>query len=139
MEIRGLHHSYGGRKVLCGMDLDLQPGMLTGIVGANSTGRSTPLKILSGELRPDHGTVLHRGRFGYCPQEVVLNDALTVRQHLDFFKTAYSPTDTGYAEQIMEILGFSKYASELVSSAAVPVSRRIRIDTPIRHGVHNAE
>lgn len=60
--------------------------------------QTTLLKILSGELRPTRGTVRHGGRFGYCPQHVVLNEALTVRQHLTFFRTAYRLTDVRYAE-----------------------------------------
>ncbi|WP_431998650.1 ATP-binding cassette domain-containing protein [Sphaerimonospora mesophila] len=56
------------------------------MVGENGAGKSTLLKILVGELRPTRGTIRHSGRVGYCPQQVVLNDALTVRQHLAFFQ-----------------------------------------------------
>jgi ABC-2 type transport system ATP-binding protein len=84
--------------VLRGVDLRLRPGTLCGIVGENGAGKSTLLKILSGELRPTRGSVRHGGRFGYCPQQVVLNDALTVRQHLTFFQTAYRLADVRYAE-----------------------------------------
>jgi ABC-type multidrug transport system ATPase subunit len=112
VEIRDVHHAYRQRVVLRGVDLRLRAGTLCGIVGENGAGKSTLLKILSGELRPTHGSVRHSGRFGYCPQHVVLNDALTVRQHLTFFQTAYRLTDVRYAEEIMDVLGFTGYADE---------------------------
>ncbi|MFC8794797.1 ABC transporter ATP-binding protein [Streptomyces cinereoruber] len=110
MRVRGLRHAYGRQQVLRGIDLDLAPGVLVGIVGENGAGKSTLLKILSGELRPDAGTALHQGRFGYCPQDVALNDALTVRQHLKFFKAAYGLADLRRAEEIMNELRFAEYA-----------------------------
>lgn len=84
-------HSYRRREVLRGVDLRLSTGTVTGIVGENSTGKSTLRKILAGELRPTRGTVRHTGRFGYCPQQVVPNDALMARQHLPFFPSGRSP------------------------------------------------
>src|SRR3954469_21404840 len=104
MEAGNLHHRYGRRTVLRGVDIHLQGGVLAGVVGENGAGKSTLLKILAGELRPDHGTVRHRGGFGYCPQSVVLNRALTVRQHLELFRTAYGLSDLRRAREIMERL-----------------------------------
>ncbi|WP_425588337.1 ATP-binding cassette domain-containing protein [Streptomyces tremellae] len=104
-----MRHAYGRREVLSGIDLDLGRGVLAGVVGENGAGKSTLLKILSGEVRPDSGTVHHRGAFGYCPQEVVLNDALTVRQHLEFFQAAFGLADLHHAEEIMDVLRFSEY------------------------------
>jgi ABC-type multidrug transport system ATPase subunit len=112
VEIRDVHHAYRRRVVLRGVDLRLRAGTLCGIVGENGAGKSTLLKILSGELAPTHGSVRHSGRFGYCPQHVVLNDALTVRQHLTFFQGAYRLTDVRYAEEIMDVLGFTGYVDE---------------------------
>jgi ABC-2 type transport system ATP-binding protein len=109
MEVSDVHHAYRKRVVLRGIDLDLQPGVLAGIVGENGAGKSTLLKILSGELRPDRGMVRHHGRFGYCPQTAVLNDALTIRQHLDFFKIAYALADLRRAEELMETLRLREY------------------------------
>ncbi|MFD7994244.1 ABC transporter ATP-binding protein [Streptomyces mexicanus] len=110
MEVRGVHHAYRRQVVLSGVDLDLGPGVLAGIVGENGAGKSTLLKILSGELRAQRGTVRHCGRFGYCPQDVVLNDALTVRQHLEFFRVARGLPDLRHAAEVMEVLRLTQSA-----------------------------
>jgi ABC-type multidrug transport system ATPase subunit len=133
MEVRDLHHAYGRRQVLRGIDLDLRPGALVGIVGENGAGKSTLLKILSGELRPDRGTVRHQGRFGYCPQDVVLNDALTVRQHLKFFQAAFGLADLHRAEELMEELRFAEYAGERAGDLSGGTRQKLNLTLALMH------
>lgn len=109
MDVTDVHHSYRQHAVLRGADLQLRPGTLAGIVGENGAGKTTLLKVLAGELSPDRGTVRHSGRFGYCPQAVVLDDSFTVRQHLDFFRSAFGLPDLRRAREVMEILAFTEY------------------------------
>ncbi|ONM48471.1 ATP-binding cassette domain-containing protein [Nocardia donostiensis] len=133
MEVEDVHHSYGRRAVLRGIDIALPPRMLGGIVGENGTGKSTLLKVLSGELRPDRGMVRHRGRFGYCPQQVILNEAFTVRQHLNFFAAAYAVPDLRRAEETMEILRFSEYADERVATLSGGTRQKLNLTLAVMH------
>lgn len=128
-----MHHAYRRRVVLRGVDLWLRAGTLCGIVGENGAGKSTLLKILSGELRPTQGTVRHNGRFGYCPQHVVLNDALTVRQHLTFFQTAYRLTDVRYAEEVMDVLGLTGYADERAGVLSGGTRQKLNVTLALMH------
>jgi len=54
---KGLVKTYGGRKILDGVDLSLSPGQRLGLLGPNGSGKSTLLKILAGEVQPDGGEV----------------------------------------------------------------------------------
>ncbi|PWJ02279.1 ABC transporter [Streptomyces sp. NWU49] len=128
-----MHHAYSRREVLRGVDLRLEPGVLAGIVGENGAGKSTLLKILSGELAPDLGSVFHHGGFGYCPQAAVLNDALTVRQHLDYFKVAYGLTDLSRAEAVMEALQFSEYADERAGVLSGGTRQKLNLTLALMH------
>jgi ATP-binding cassette subfamily F protein uup len=47
----------GGRQLLKGLDLVLQPGQRLGVVGANGSGKSTLLELMTGELEPDDGVI----------------------------------------------------------------------------------
>ncbi|QNP74814.1 ABC transporter ATP-binding protein [Streptomyces roseirectus] len=133
MEVRDVRHAYGRREVLRGLDLDLRPGVLAGIVGENGAGKSTLLKILSGELRPLGGTVRHQGRFGYCPQDVVLNDALTVRQHLQFFRAALGLSDLRHAEEVMEVLRLTEYADERAGRLSGGTRQKLNLTLALMH------
>ncbi|MEW2120638.1 ABC transporter ATP-binding protein [Streptomyces sp. NPDC005474] len=133
MEVRGVHHAYRRRVVLRGVDLRLRAGVLAGVVGENGAGKSTLLKILAGELRPGRGVVRHRGRFGYCPQRVVLNGSLTVRQHLEFFKVAFGLADLRRAEEVMDVLGFAEYTNERVGVLSGGTRQKLNLTLALMH------
>jgi ribose transport system ATP-binding protein len=67
LELRGVTKRFGGALALDGVDFDLLPGEIHGLVGENGAGKSTLMKILSGVHAPDEGEVTLRGtavRFG---------------------------------------------------------------------------
>src|SRR5690242_5773273 len=78
-------------RVLRGAGLTVRPGELVAVAGENGAGKSTLLRILAGTLAPDRGAVKLTGTLGYCPQEPVVNDNLTVGQHLRYFAAAARP------------------------------------------------
>ncbi|MFI6056200.1 ATP-binding cassette domain-containing protein [Streptomyces violascens] len=133
MDVRDIHHAYGTRKVLCGIDLRLGSGTLAGIVGENGAGKSTLLKILAEELQPQRGRVHYGGRFGYCPQHLVLNSALTVRQHLEYFRVAYGCGTLDRAEKIMDVLKLSDYSDERVSVLSGGTKQKLNLTLALMH------
>jgi ATP-binding cassette, subfamily F, member 3 len=60
LSARGLTKSFGGRKILDGLDLELADGMRVGVLGPNGGGKSTLLAILAGQEHADAGTVTRR-------------------------------------------------------------------------------
>ena len=61
VEMRGIEKRFGAVQALQGVDLTLEPGEVLGLVGDNSAGKSTLMKVLSGALQPDAGDILFRG------------------------------------------------------------------------------
>ncbi len=61
ISIKGLHKWYSGVHALDGIDLEVQPGELVGLVGDNGAGKSTLIKVLSGVEQPDAGEVRVEG------------------------------------------------------------------------------
>ncbi len=57
VRIRDLHFSRGHRKIFDGVDLDIRRGSVTAIMGPSGTGKTTLLKLIGGQLRPDAGTI----------------------------------------------------------------------------------
>ena len=74
--------SFGPVKVLTKMDLQINRGDSIGLIGINGAGKSTFLKILLGEVRPDTGELTRNTeKIGYLPQFADSSDA-TVREVL---------------------------------------------------------
>jgi ABC-2 type transport system ATP-binding protein len=107
LEAQEIRKSFGRRRVLAGVDLAIGAGEMAAVVGENGSGKSTLLRILAGDLRPDAGQVLACGRVGYCPQMVVLDDALTVDQHIRYFQAAYQVAAADRAEELIGRLGYA--------------------------------
>lgn len=59
---QGLRLARQGREVLSGVDAELRPGEVLGVLGANGAGKSSLLAALAGELLPQAGTVMLEGR-----------------------------------------------------------------------------
>ena len=62
VRIRGLRFRRGGRWIFDGVDLEIPRGKITAIMGPSGTGKTTLLKLIGGQLRPDAGTVEVDGR-----------------------------------------------------------------------------
>ncbi|MGQ0428824.1 MAG: ABC transporter ATP-binding protein [Gammaproteobacteria bacterium] len=57
VRVRGLRHALNARPVFDGLDLDIRKGSVTAIMGPSGTGKTTLLRLLTGQLRPDVGQV----------------------------------------------------------------------------------
>jgi ABC-2 type transport system ATP-binding protein len=128
-----LHKSFGRRKVLQGVNFSIYPGTLVGIVGENGAGKSTLLRILAGELRPNHGDVHRYGTMGYCPQNVILNDALTVQQHLTYFRAVYNIGDLSRADELVEMLGYQAYRQQPVDTLSGGTKQKLNLTLALMH------
>ena len=61
VQIRDLRFAHGDRLIFDGVDLDIEPGTVTAIMGPSGTGKTTLLKIIGGQLRPLSGSVRVHG------------------------------------------------------------------------------
>jgi branched-chain amino acid transport system ATP-binding protein len=59
--VRGLRVSYGHVEVVKGIDLELRPGVVTTIIGANGAGKTTIMKSIAGLLPQARGSVVFQG------------------------------------------------------------------------------
>jgi ATP-binding cassette subfamily F protein uup len=82
LEARGLSKAYGERTLFRDLDVSLLRGERIGIVGPNGGGKSTLLKVLSGELEPDRGELRHAPRVRTA--------------HIDQHRTGLNLDDTVY-------------------------------------------
>ena len=99
LDIRGLAKSFNGHTVLDHIDLDVQEGSTTAVVGSSGCGKTTLLRLVAGFETPDAGTVTigdrkvasrdrsiasHRRSVGYVAQDGALFPHLTVGQNVAY-------------------------------------------------------
>lgn len=98
LRVEGIWKSYDERPVLRGLDLEVAPGEVYGLVGPNGCGKSTFLQVVAGLLATDRGRVLDgaspplgidRARMGFVPQEPALYPRLSCVETLRFFGHVY--------------------------------------------------
>ena|SRR5438034_1794857 len=97
LQLVNIFAGYGGGDVLKGVDLVVERGSLTCIVGPNGAGKSTVLRVISGLIVPNRGTITFNGRtivgmsvphilklgIAQIPQEHSLFPNMTVRENME--------------------------------------------------------
>src|SRR5436305_1639404 len=96
LEVRGLVKYYGRRKVVDGVDYDVDLGEVVGLLGPNGAGKTTSFRMTTGQITPNGGTVWFNGSevtqlpmyrrarlgMGYLSQETSVFRKLTVEQNV---------------------------------------------------------
>jgi D-xylose transport system permease protein len=84
LELRGVEKNFGPVRALMGVDLTVQSGMVTALVGDNGAGKSVTIKIISGIVTADGGEILWRGQpvHIHSPRESAELGIATVYQDL---------------------------------------------------------
>ena len=91
-----LSAGYGRAEILAGIDLAIEPGAITALLGRNGAGKSSLIKTLIGLIRPNGGTITFAGQditglppwriarlgLGYVPEERRIFTDLTVAENL---------------------------------------------------------
>ena len=92
IQVNAISKQFGSQQVLSGLDWNIAPGQVVGLLGRNGAGKSTLLECLLGLRETDHGSVTiygedvnnlsdaARARIGYVPQKSDLFQWMTPRQ-----------------------------------------------------------
>ena len=114
MGAQHLSHCYEGASVLKGVDLQLSPGSVLGLIGRNGAGKSTLIRAMLGLLEPLEGEAFVFGepalrltdkvkeRIAYVPQQPGALAWLTAQQMLDYVGRFYPRWDDTFAHKTLE-------------------------------------
>ncbi len=129
LELDGVSKSYGDLKILENFHYKFRKKERVGIVGPNGVGKTTFLKMLTKEIRPDHGRVVVGDTvvFGYYTQDGL--DLKVDRRVIDVVRSIadYIPMEGGYkltAEQLLERFLFNRKQQDVFVSRLSGGERR---------------
>ncbi|MBU4466407.1 MAG: ABC transporter ATP-binding protein [Actinobacteria bacterium] len=144
---RALDAGYPGRRVIEGLDLEIAPGRITMIIGANACGKSTLLGVLAGLNAPQGGAVqldgvdistIGRRRFaqtvGLLPQHPTAPEGITVAElvsrgrhpHRGVFQR-WDAVDTRIVDEAMATTGVDALADRPVGDLSGGQRQRVWI------------
>jgi ABC-2 type transport system ATP-binding protein len=120
LEARGLEKRFGDVPAVAGIDLDVEPGEIFGLVGPDGAGKTTTLRLLVGVLDADRGHASLEGRrvdrapewvrerLGYMPQQYSLYADLTVAENLRFFADMHFVSRSDRRTRLERLYRFSR-------------------------------
>ncbi len=139
IEIKNLYRKFGKFTALNGINLSLKKGEILGLLGPNGAGKTTTIKIITGLLPPDSGTVklMDREICGRIPIElrekigVVFEDSnlylrLSGRDNLYFF-AALNKISRKIADNLLKEYSLSDTADKAVKTYSKGMKKRLMI------------
>ena len=148
IKIRGVKKAFEDYAVLRGIDLDLYQGENLVVLGRSGTGKSVLIKLISGLLMPDEGTIEVLGeevttisedelqklriRIGFSFQNSALYDSMTVRKNLEFplvrNRSNLSREEIDKSvEEVLHAVGLSQTINQMPSELSGGQRKRIGI------------
>lgn len=112
----GLGRRFGDVVAVSGLDFDVPPGAILGVIGPSGSGKTTTIRMITGSLRPSEGSVTVLGerpahfrrttreRIGYMPQHFILYPDLTVGENVDFVASLFGLLFFRRRRRVREVL-----------------------------------
>ena len=61
VKVKNLNKSFGGVRAIDNCSIEIKENSITGIIGPNGSGKSTLFNLITGNLKPDNGSVFYNG------------------------------------------------------------------------------
>ena len=147
IDVAGLNKSFGTRRVVKDVALQIEQGRITGFLGPNGSGKTTSLRMLCGLLTPDpgsHGQVLGlefpreaaaiKRQTGYMTQKFSLYDDLTIEENLTFVARVYSLDRVpARVDESLEKLGLQHRRKQLAGQLSGGWKQRMALAAAVMH------
>lgn len=146
IDVRNLRKSFGARRVVDGLSLQVPHGEICGFLGGNGSGKTTTIRMLCGLLTPDggEGTCLGldiikqaesvRVQVGYMTQKFSFYGDLTVAENLDFVARLYQiPNRAQAVREVMQRMELDNRAGQQAHELSGGWKQRLALAACVLH------
>ncbi len=147
VDVRGLNKSFGPRRVVQDLAIQVERGKITGFLGPNGSGKTTTLRMLCGLLTPDsgEGEVLGldfrkaaeaiKRQTGYMTQKFSLYEDLSIEENLDFVARVHElDRRRERVTESLDRLGLTARKKQLAGSLSGGWKQRLALAASVMHG-----
>ncbi|HSJ46176.1 MAG TPA: ABC transporter ATP-binding protein [Euzebyales bacterium] len=136
IEVEDLAYSYGDVRAVDGVSFTVGSGEILGFLGPNGAGKSTTIKMLTGQLKPESGTIRilgmdHRrqreqiqARMGVCFEEKNLYESMSGRENLRFYATLFGIRDLD-SDTLLRRVGLADRGGDRVAKYSKGMRQRL--------------
>ena len=136
---RGLVKRYGRHVALTGLDMSVPRGRVYGFLGPNGSGKTTALRLLTGLLRPNAGTIWLFGeqyswrdrtrlfKVGSLIEMPAFYPYLSGRENLIVLAASGPPTPLNRVDMVLEYVGMTGRAKDAVQTYSLGMKQRLGI------------
>jgi ABC-2 type transport system ATP-binding protein len=146
--VRGLYKSFGTKEAVAGINLEIEPGSLAGLVGPNGAGKTTSLSMMTGLLRPDIGKIFISGLdvwkdpaaakaiIGVVPDQPWLFDRLSGAELLEYagrLRGLPAGEARSRAAQLLDVLDLTADSKRLVADYSTGMRKKAALGCALIH------
>ena len=148
LELENVSKSYRGIPAISGVSFRVNAGEVVGYLGANGSGKSTTVKIITGLLQPNDGRLLFRGKnirddlagfrgmLGYVPEEAHLYTYLSGIEYLQLVGRLRGLRERliqTKANRLLQLLGLESWRHSPISMYSKGMKQRVLIAAALMH------
>jgi ABC-2 type transport system ATP-binding protein len=148
LELENISKSYRGIPAISDVTFRINAGEVVGYLGANGSGKSTTVKIITGLLQPNEGRVLFqgknirhdlasfRGMLGYVPEEAHLYTYLSAIEYLQLVGRLRGLRERliqTKANRLLQLLGLESWRHSPISMYSKGMKQRVLIAAALMH------
>ena len=144
--VEGIQKKYGSQLAVGGVSFELQRGEIVGFLGPNGAGKSTTLKMITGYVKPDAGTIQVEGlsvqsqslavrkKIGYLPEANPLYYDMYVREYLHFIAGVHEIKNPEPAiSEVINLTGLSREAHKKCGQLSKGYKQRVGLAAALVH------
>jgi ABC-2 type transport system ATP-binding protein len=144
--VEGIQKKYGSQLAVGGVSFELQRGEIVGFLGPNGAGKSTTLKMITGYVKPDAGTIQVEGlsvqtqsltvrkKIGYLPEANPLYYDMYVREYLHFIAGVHEIKNPEPAiNDVINLTGLSREAHKKCGQLSKGYKQRVGLAAALVH------
>lgn len=141
-----LSKNYGLQKAVNDISFSIQRGEIVGFLGPNGAGKSTTMKMITGYLQADEGTIEVCGvtvseknidtksKIGYLPEANPLYTDMYIREYLDFIANVHQvPSKNQRISEVIELVGLSPESHKKIGQLSKGYKQRVGLAAALVH------